>query len=90
MGKIANKYCNKIYLTDDNPRKENPDTIRKEIKINIKKNKLHEIPSRKLAIQTAIKNIKSEDILVVAGRGHEIYQEYKKKKYFYDRSLIIE
>ena len=50
MGKIANNYCNKIYLTDDNPRKENPDKIRKDIKINIKKNKLHEIPSRKLQL----------------------------------------
>jgi len=89
MGKIANDYCNKIYLTDDNPRKENPDKIRKEIKINIKKSKLSEIPSRKLAIKTAISNIKSEDIVVVAGRGHEIYQEYKRKKYFSDRVCII-
>ena len=89
MGKIANDYCNKIYLTDDNPRKENPDKIRKEVKINIKKSKLSEIPSRKLAIKTAISNIKSEDILVVAGRGHEIYQEYKRKKYFSDRVCII-
>ena len=89
MGKIANYYCNKIYLTDDNPRKENPNDIRKGVKININKNKLSEIPSRELAIKTAIQNIKSDDILVVAGRGHEIYQEYKRKKYLSDRTCII-
>ena len=37
MGKIANQYCNKIYLTDDNPRNENPNLIRKAIKKFIKK-----------------------------------------------------
>ena len=89
MGKIANKYCNKIYLTDDNPRNEDPDEIRNEIKKNIRKSKLFEIPSRKLAIKTAINNTKSEDILVVAGRGHEIFQTYKEKKYFSDRVCII-
>ena len=40
MGKIANKFCDKIYLTDDNPRNESPKKIRKAIKKSIKKNKL--------------------------------------------------
>ena len=90
MGKIANKYCHKIYLTDDNPRSEDPNKIRKDIKVNILKSKLFEIPSRKLAIKKAISNIKSDEVVVVAGRGHELYQEYKKTKYFYDRDCIIE
>ncbi len=47
MGKLVNEYCEKIYLTDDNPRKENPKKIRKEIKSKINKSKLIEIPSRK-------------------------------------------
>ena len=89
MGKIANKYCNKIYLTDDNPRNENPKIIRNEVKSKIKKNKLFEIPSRKLAIKTAVKNIKSNEILIIAGKGHEKYQEYKFKKYFSDRDCIM-
>jgi len=88
MGKIANKYCNKIYLTDDNPRNENPVKIRNDIKININKSKLYEIPSRKLAINTAIKNILSDEIVVVAGKGHERYQEYKEKNFFSDRNYI--
>ncbi len=90
MGKIANKFCNKIYLTDDNPRNEDPKKIRNDIKSNILKNKLFEIPSRNLAIKNAILSIKSDEVLVVAGRGHEIYQEYKTKKYFSDRKCIIE
>ena len=89
MGNIANNYCNKIYLTDDNPRKENPKKIRKEVKIKIKKDKLYEIPSRDIAIKTAIKNINSDEVVIIAGRGHEFFQEYKKKKYFSDRDCII-
>ncbi len=89
MGKIANKYCNKIYLTDDNPRSENPKKIRNEIKINIFKSKLIEIPSRDAAIKKAILDIKSDEIVVVAGRGHEIYQEYKLIKYFSDRECMV-
>ena len=90
MGRIANKHCNKIYLTDDNPRNENPKIIRNEIKANISKKKIIEIPSRKIAIKTAISNTKSDEIVLVAGKGHEIYQEYKKKKYFSDKECIKE
>ena len=48
MGRIANKYCNKIYLTDDNPRGEDPRKIRMDIKSNISKNKLIEFTSREM------------------------------------------
>ena len=89
MGIIADTYCNKIYLTDDNPRRESPKKIRNQIKLQINKNKLIEISSRELAIKTAIENIKSDEILVVAGKGHETYQEYKKKKYFSDKACIL-
>jgi len=89
MGRIANNYSNKVYLTDDNPRNENPKKIRNQIKSQINKKKLIEISSRELAIKTAIKNIKSDEIVVVAGKGHESYQEYKKKKYFSDKDCIL-
>jgi len=89
MGRIANNYSNKVYLTDDNPRNENPKKIRNQIKSQIDRKKLIEIPSRELAIKTAIKNIKSDEIVVVAGKGHESYQEYKKKKYFSDKDCIL-
>jgi len=90
MGKIANQYCNKIFLTDDNPRYENPKKIRKQIKKKIVKSKLVEIASREKAIKVAIENLNSGDILLVAGKGHEIYQEYRgKKKIFSDKKYIL-
>ena len=90
MGKIANKYCDKIFLTDDNPRYENPKKIRNQIKKKISKFKLIEIASRTKATKVAIESLKSGDILLVAGKGHEIYQEYKgKKKFFSDKKNIL-
>ena len=89
MGRIANIYCKKVYLTDDNPRRENPKKIRNQIKEQISRKKLVEISSRALAIKSAIQNIQSDEIVVVAGKGHETYQEYKKKKYFSDKNCIF-
>ena len=89
MGKIANLYCSKIYLTDDNPRYESPQKIRKEIKKNISSNKVLEIPNRKKAILIAIEKLKSNEILVVAGKGHELIQDYgNKKNFFSDKDII--
>ena len=90
MGKIANQYCDKVYLTDDNPRYENPKIIRNSIKKNINKSKVYEISNRAKAINKAIFNLKTGDILLVAGKGHEKIQEYKKtKKLFSDRLQIL-
>ena len=89
MGSIANKYCDNIYITDDNPRLENPKLIRNQIKKGIKKNKFIEIPSRAKAILTAVNELNSGDVLIVAGKGHENYQEYKSKKFFSDKSIIL-
>ena len=90
MGKIANDLCDKIYLTDDNPRTESPKKIRNNIKAKILKSKLVEIPSRKKAIEKAIKDLRSDEILIVAGKGHENYQEYKIKKFFSDKACMID
>ena len=90
MGKIANQYCDKIYLTDDNPRFENPKTIRNSIRKNINKSKIYEISNRANAIKKAIFDLKTGDILIVAGKGHEKIQEYKKiKKLFSDQQQIL-
>ena len=82
MGLIAKKYCDTIYLTDDNPRTEDPKFIRNQIKKGLTNKKFFEVPSRSSAIFRAIKNLNSGDVLIVAGKGHENYQEYKKKKFF--------
>ncbi len=88
MGKIVNKLCNFIYLTDDNPRNESPKKIRDNIKKSILPSKMIEIPSRKLAIRKAILNSKSDEVLIIAGKGHESTQEYKIKKKFSDKDNI--
>ena len=90
MGKIANQYCDRIYLTDDNPRYENPKKIRTSIKKNINKSKIYEISNRANAIKKAIFDLKIGDILIVAGKGHEKIQENKKiKKLFSDQQQIL-
>jgi len=90
MGKIANKYCDRIYLTDDNPRNENPKTIRSSVKKNINKSKVFEISNRADAIKKAIYDLKTGDILIVAGKGHEKIQEYNDtKKLFSDQKQIL-
>ena len=81
MGEIASKFADTIYLTDDNPRGENPKIIRNQIKKGIKKNiNLIEIPNRKIAINKGINDLCSGEITIVAGKGHEKTQEYKNQK----------
>ena len=78
MGKIAKKYCRKIFVTDDNPRNENPKKIRNLIIKGCKKQAV-DIGSRKKAIEIAIKELGSNEILLVAGKGHEKTQDYGNK-----------
>ena len=90
MGKIANQYCDRVYLTDDNPRDENPKKIRLAIKKKIDKSKVFEISKRSKAIQNAIFDLKTGDILVIAGKGHEQTQDYGKfVNKFSDRLEIL-
>ena len=90
MGKIANKYCDKTYITNDNPRYEAPKNIRNSIKKSIQKSKIYEISNRANAINKAIFDLKTGDILIVAGKGHEKIQEYKKtKRLFSDKQQIL-
>ncbi len=91
MGKIADSFSDKIYLTDDNPRYENPDKIRKDIKKGIKRKKVIEISDRAKAISKAIQNLNTGEILLVAGKGHEKTQDFGKRKlYFSDKKVILD
>ena len=91
MGKIANYYCDKIYITDDNPRNESPKKIRSAIKKKIDKLKVYEIANRSEAIKKAVLDLKTNDVLIVAGKGHENIQNYgKNKKLFSDKKKILE
>ncbi len=91
MGKIASNYSNEIYLTDDNPRFEDPRKIRNDIKKGIQNTLIKEIPDRKQAISEAIKNLNTGEILLVAGKGHEKTQDFGKKKIFFsDKKIILD
>ena len=79
MAKIASDNCSKIYVTDDNPRNEKPEDIRNEIFKNIKNKNCYNIGSRFKAIKTAILNAVPNEVILVAGKGHEVKQVYKQK-----------
>ena len=93
MTKEAIKYCNKIYFTSDNPRNEKQSDIFNDMKKGIHKSKLNKIKiisDRRKAIYSAIDNLKSGDVLVVAGKGHENYQIIKNKKIsFSDKEVVL-
>ena len=90
MGKMASEYADSIVLTNDNPRFENPQKIRRDIKKGIKKKRITEISNRAIAITQAIHNLNSGDILLVAGKGHERTQDIGIKKIFFsDRKVIL-
>ncbi|WP_341789460.1 UDP-N-acetylmuramyl-tripeptide synthetase [Rickettsia endosymbiont of Polydrusus tereticollis] len=86
MGKIAARIADNIIITDDNPRDENPSDIRKEIIDGVIKisDKYIELESREEAIKYGINNLKQDDILLIAGKGHENYQIIGDKKLPFD------
>ena len=91
MGAISGKIANYTIITSDNPRTENPEAIVKEIEEGIKKtNARYEcIVDRTEAIKKAIKMANKNDIIVLAGKGHETYQEINHEKHHYDEREII-
>ena len=89
MGEIAKKYCDKIFVTDDNPRSEKPEKIRKEIMKGLKNSQAKEIGDRKKAIIYALKNSDPNEVILIAGKGHETFQDLAKKKIFLSDKKII-
>ena len=75
MGKIADLFSDKIYLTDDNPRIEQPSKIRKDIKKGIKKQKVLEYSNRAKAITEAIKNLNTGEIYL---QLEKVMKKFKK------------
>jgi UDP-N-acetylmuramoyl-L-alanyl-D-glutamate--2,6-diaminopimelate ligase len=72
MGEIAQKLADWVIVTDDNPRNENPDAVRREILAGCKTGPtLAEIGDRAKAIEAGIKQLHKDDVLIIAGKGHE-------------------
>ena len=90
MARISERYAQEVYITDDNPRNENPKLIRQMIISGFKnKKKVHNISLRAQAIRTAIINAKPNGIILIAGKGHETTQVYKNKVLnFSDKKII--
>lgn len=93
MGEVSGEMADLTIITSDNPRFEEPQAIIDDIKTGIRKTKGEyvEIPDRKEAIRYAIEHGQPKDVIVLAGKGHEDYQEIRGKKYPMDeRNLIAE
>jgi len=92
MAEIACDYSNKIILTSDNPRSENPEDILNQMQAGIspvEMKKTLRISDRKEAIRTAVAFAKEGDIILIAGKGHEKYQEINGIKHPFDDFEIV-
>ena len=93
MAEIACKFSNKVILTSDNPRSEDEDEILKQMYAGVPisdKKKVLSIADRREAIKTAVMLSKKGDIILLAGKGHEKYQEIKGvKNHFDDKEELL-
>jgi UDP-N-acetylmuramoyl-L-alanyl-D-glutamate--2,6-diaminopimelate ligase len=92
MAQTACDWSNKVILTSDNPRTENPETIIEDMKVGISpanQRKAIAITDRKEAIKTAFLLAQPGDIILVAGKGHEKYQEINGVKTNFDDKQIL-
>jgi UDP-N-acetylmuramoyl-L-alanyl-D-glutamate--2,6-diaminopimelate ligase len=92
MASIACKFSDQVIITSDNPRDEDPMDIIRQMQEGIKitdQRKVLVIADRKEAIKTATTMSKSGDIILIAGKGHENYQEIKGVKYPFDDKEIV-
>ena len=91
MGEVSGRVADYSIITSDNPRTEAPAAIVKDIEEGIKKTngKYECIVNRRDAIKRAIQMANKQDIIVLAGKGHEQYQEINNKRYPFDESAIV-
>ena len=91
MGEVSGRVADYTIITSDNPRTEDPNEIVLEIEKGIKKTKgkYECIVDRREAIKKAISIAKKNDIIVLAGKGHEQYQEINKVRYPFDEKEIV-
>jgi UDP-N-acetylmuramoyl-L-alanyl-D-glutamate--2,6-diaminopimelate ligase len=92
MGAIAARLSNKVILTSDNPRNENPEEIIRQMEEGVEGQyykKLLKITDRQEAIRTAVMLAQPGDVILVAGKGHETYQEIMGIKHPFDDKAIL-
>jgi len=90
MGKVAAAYADAIYLTDDNPRSEPSDQILQQILAGVGDHpRVENNKDRRQAIGTALQHLREEDILLIAGKGHETTQEIRGEKFPFDDREVV-
>lgn len=92
MADLATKLSDKVILTSDNPRNEDPEEILKQMQTGVSKaevKKVITIQDRKEAIKTAVMLAERGDIILIAGKGHETYQEIKGIKHPFDDKEVV-
>ena len=91
MGEISGRIADYTIITSDNPRTEDPEKIVNQIEEGIKKTKgkYEVVVDRQEAIEKAIKMANDKDIIILAGKGHEPYQEINGVKYPFDERIIV-
>lgn len=92
MADAACRYSDYVFLTSDNPRSEEPEDILKDMEAGVKEEFLSKVVSivdRREAIKSALAQASKGDIVLVAGKGHENYQEVKGVKYHFDDKEVI-
>ena len=91
MGEVSGRVATNTFITSDNPRTEDPEEIVKEIEVGIKKTtgQYTCIVDRREAIKAAIKMAGRNDIIVLAGKGHEPYQEINHETFPFDERIIV-
>ena len=91
MGSIAERLSDVVVLTSDNPRSEDPIEIIQEILQGIKQpSSIYIEPDRRIAIEKTVSSMKPEDILLIAGKGHETYQVTAQGKIDFDDRLVAQ
>ena len=93
MGHIASALSTKVIFTNDNPRSENPELILKDIEKGVEPQnfkKVLTIPNREQAIKTACQFAAPNDIILIAGKGHENYQEINGERFDFDDYKTVE
>lgn len=91
MGKIAATYSDHVFITSDNPRTEDPLLILDEVEVGVKAitDNYVKVEDRKAAIEMALSEAKAEDVVLIAGKGHENYQILKDRIIHFDDSEIV-
>ena len=92
MARVAYKLSDILILTSDNPRSEDPDAIIEDMLGGLEgrdKKRVLDIVNRKSAIKTALSLADDKDTVVIAGKGHEEYQEIDGERHFFSDQQIV-